>query len=572
MTTDRHRATAAEICGLFGLLLLAVVGCGPGAEGTPPKAGDRAAAVSAPPWFEERARRAGLEFVCESGHHDRLLFPEIMPGGAALLDMDNDGDLDVYLVQAGSLTESGTPRSRNQLFRNDGGETFVDVTEGSGADDRGYGMGATAGDYDNDGDVDLYVNNFEANALLRNDGNGKFSDVTEESGTGNASWSVSSAFLDYDKDGDLDLYVANYVGWTPGGEIDCYNSFGALDYCLPTNYKTPAMDALLRNEGDGTFSDVTKQAGLNAKFGNGLGVAVGDFDDNGWLDVFVANDTNMDQLWLNQGDGTFIDEALLRGCALDQHGAVKAGMGVATADLDDNGKLDLLVVNITTESDSFFRNEGGYFADRTALAGLGTESLAFTRFGTGLIDFDNDGYLDLYQACGMVQLSAEPPAGDPFAESNLLYKGGPDGRFDEVSPQAGVAEDLAFTSRGAAFGDLNNDGGIDIVVVNRDAPTHLMHNVVRDRGNWITFDVREEHGRHALGASVTLNIGTRRVRRDVAPAFSYGVGNDPRVHFGLGEHDRAVDVQVRWVDGGVESFGDFETGGIVVLERGTGTR
>jgi hypothetical protein len=571
MTPESHRILAAG-SGLCSLLFLAAVGCATATEDSSPGPTGSAPVASDPPWFEEISAAAGIDFICESGHQDRLLFPEIMPGGVALFDLEGDGDLDIYLVQAGSFIEPGTPRSRNRLFRNEGGAKFVDVSDGSGADDRGYGMGATAGDYDNDGDVDLYVTNLEANALLRNDGDGTFTDVTTESGTGNSSWGVSAAFLDYDVDGDLDLYVANYVGWLLAGEIDCYNSFGSLDYCLPTNYNTPAMDALLRNNGDGTFSDVSTAAGLNAKLGNGLGVACGDFDGNGRLDVFVANDTNMNQLWLNQGDGTFVDEALLRGCALDEHGATKAGMGVASADLNDDGNLDLLVVNLVNQSDSFFRNEGGYFADRTAVAGLGTGSRPFTRFGTGLVDFNNDGYLDLYQACGMVQLSAEPPTGDPFAEGNLLFKGGPGGRFEEVSPQAGVAENLVFTSRGAAFGDLDNDGGIDVVVSNRDARTQLFHNVVDDRGNWITFDVRQQHGRQALGASVTASVGSRRVRRDVRPAYSYAVANDPRVHFGLGENARAVDVRVQWVDGDVEAFGDFEAGGVVVLERGKGTR
>ena len=523
-----------------------------------------------PVWFEDVAATAGVEFVCLSGHSGPFLFPEIVLGGAALLDHDGDGDLDVYLVQGGSITSPET-NPPNRLYRNDGDGSFTDVTAESGAGDTGYGIGAAAGDFDNDGDVDLYLTNLGPNTLLRNEGDGTFTDVTEASGSGDPGWGNSAAFLDHDHDGDLDLFVTNYINWTPATELTCYNNFGARDYCLPLNYNSPARDTLYRNDGDGTFTDVSQAAGLETAFGNGMGVAPGDYDGDGRIDVFVANDSMMNQLWINQGDGTFVDEALLRGCAIDEHGKAKAGMGVVPTDADDDGDLDLLVVNLFSQSDSFYRNDSGYFADRTAVKGLAMHSRPYTRFGVGLVDLDNDGWLDLYQANGDVVISAEPLTDDPFAQPNLLLRGGPDGRLEPVSPRGGVSPELIHTSRAAAFGDLDNDGGVDVVVVNRDGPAYVLHNVVQHRGNWLLLRVLDEHGRDALGAEVTLGLGSRRLRRDVQPAYSYCAGNDARVHVGLGDASTADDVRVRWTDGGRESFGDLAAGRVVTLRRGEGS-
>ncbi len=525
---------------------------------------------AAPPWFEEVSRESGLDFVCLSGAEGEFLFPEIVLGGGGLLDMDADGDLDVYLVQGGK--PDGKPaEAGNRLFRNDGDGRFEDISERSGADDRGYGIGVTAGDYDNDGDVDLYVTNVGPNTLLQNDGNGSFTDVTTESGTGDPNWGNSAAFLDIEGDGDLDLFVTNYISWSAGAERTCYNSSGARDYCLPTNYDAPAMDRLYRNDGDGTFTDITVESGVDRAFGNGMGVVPGDFDGDGKLDVFVANDTMENQLWMNRGDGRFEDEAALRGCALDEHGKTKAGMGVAAVDFDDDDDLDLLVVNMMRQSDSLFRNQKGFFMDRTAVAGLAVASRPFTRFGVGLIDFDNDGYLDLYQANGHVVLSPEPMTDDPFAQPNVVLRGTATGRFKEIEPRGGTREDLIFTSRAAVFGDLNNDGGIDVLVVNRDGPAHLLRNVVEGRGHWLTFRVLDEYGRDALGASLTLEAGGRTLRRDVQPAYSYCASNDPRVHFGLGDATDAASVTVRWLDGTREAFDLGGVDQILELRRGAGT-
>jgi hypothetical protein len=549
---------------IIGLASAAAVaaGCAPDQDASGPDG------TAAAPWFEEVAAASGIDFAHDSGHRGTYLFPEIVAGGLALLDHDGDGDLDVYLVQSGSITGDGPG---NRLYRNDGDWTFTDVTETSGADDRGYGMGVATGDYDNDGDVDLYVTNCGPNTLLRNRGDGTFEDVTDASGAGDAAWGTGAAFLDYDRDGDLDIFITNYVHWALEREIVCRTPAGRLDYCSPNRY-APAPDVLLRNEGDGTFTDVSSEARMPTAFGNGLGVVCGDFDDDGWIDVFVANDQTMNQLWRNLGDGTFRDEAVIRGCAVDQHGQPKAGMGTTADDIDNDGDLDLLVVNLRTEADSFFRNEGTHFVDDTGLVGLGSASRPFTRFGMAWHDFDNDGWLDLYEVAGRVRgpQELEAQSDDPYAEPNLLLRGRPDATFERHGTTDGTASTLVATSRGAAFGDVDGDGGVDIVIVNKDGPTHALRNTAPDRGNWIMFRVENGHGADAIGATVRLGVGARTLRREVRTAYSYCAANDPRVHVGLGTETRVTDVRVRWPDGTTESFGGFDAGRVVTLRRGAG--
>ncbi|MFT5048792.1 MAG: hypothetical protein ACI8QZ_000179 [Chlamydiales bacterium] len=502
------------------------------------------------PWFQDMAAARGIDFVHESGHGKEFYPPEIVAGGVALLDMDGDGDLDIYLVQSGRVEAENTERPGNQLYRNLGEGTFENCTADSGADDRGYGMGAATGDFDNDGFTDIYVTNLGRNALLKGSGEGTFTDVTDVAGVGDQGFGSSAAFVDFDHDGDLDLYVANYLAWSVAMERECSNSAGQRDYCAPGVYNAPSVDVLYRNEGDGTFEDVTEAAGLSAGFGTGLGLACGDFTGDGLEDFFVANDGRPDQLWVNLGEGQFEDRGLTLGCALDNNGVAKAGMGVAAGDIDDDGDLDLLVSNLRRESDSLFINRGTHFEDATAVSGLGLIGRAFTRFGTGWADFDNDGVLDLYQANGRVVTDVDGHgSADPFAEPNLLYRGILGGRFEEVARRGGTAELLVHTSRGAAFGDLDNDGSIDVVVVNRDGAPYLLLNTVSDPGHWLMVRVLDEHGRDALGASVTIELDGRTLRRDVRTAYSYCAASDARVHFGLGSHTAVGSLAVRWVDG-----------------------
>lgn len=526
------------------------------------------AGPSPPPWFEEVSEPRGIRFVHQSGHRDRYLLPEIMGGGAGLFDMDNDGDLDAYLVQSGRVDAPAD--KTNRLFRNRGNGTFDDVTAGSGAQASGYGMGVAAGDYDNDGDVDLYVTNLAANVLLRNDGTGRFADVTAASGVAGSGWSTSAAFLDYDGDGDLDLFVTRYIDWSAATERPCFSLTGVPDYCSPRNYDAPTSSLLFRNNGNATFTNVSAAAGLQQAAGNGLGVVAADFNDDGHVDVFVANDGTPNHLWMNQGGGRFAERALLNGVALDQDGRAKAGMGVHAADVDSDADQDLLVVNLDGEADSFFRNEQQFFVDDTASVGLRTVSRRFTRFGMAMLDFDNDGLLDIYEANGRVGMQSERFSDDPYAEPNLLVRGTAAGTFVAVEPPGGTARPLVATSRAAAFGDVDGDGGIDILVVNRDREAHLLHNIVKGRGHWLLVRVLEEHGRDALGAELTVAIGSRRVRSDVRAAYSYLASNDPRVHIGLGPARRVDEIRVKWVDGTQERFGPFDANRVVTIRKGTG--
>ena len=494
--------------------------------------------------------------------------PEMMGGGVALVDIDGDERLDLYLVQSGRVGTRGT--GRNRLYRNRGGGRFEPVPD-AGAEDDGYGMGVAAGDYDSDGDVDLYVTNYGPNVLLRNDGSGRFEDVTAFAGVGDPAWGTAAAFLDLDLDQDLDLFVVNYLHWSPEVEQDCYATAFHITYCGPNVYDAPAMDLLYRNNGDGTFTDVTFDAGLDAAFGNGLGAVGADFNGDGLTDIFVANDTRVNQLWINQGGLRFTDECLLWGCAVDENGIAKAGMGVAAADVDDDGDSDLLVVNLEKQSDSFFRNEGAYFTDATRAIGLGAPTMRHTRFGVLLADFDNDGRLDLFEANGKVQLSG-PAEGDGYAEPNTLFRGTLSDarvRFRELAPVGGTATPLIHTSRGAAVGDIDDDGGLDLVVTNRDAAPYVLMNRA-ERGRWVRFTVLDRHGGHAHVATVAITVAGARLRRDVQPSASYLASSDPRVHFGLGEQAQALDVTVRWPGGMREAFGDFAADATHTLREGSG--
>ena len=567
MRTRDRPALVAPI-GRLALLALGVALVATGACTTPTGDGGGATVV----WFQESAGEAGLDFHHRTGHQREHLMPEIAVGGVCLIDYDGDGRLDLYAVQSGALRSAPEERPGNVLYRNEGGGRFVDVTEAAGVGDRGYGMGCTVGDHDGDGDPDLYVTNVGRNVLLRNDGDGTFTDVTAEAGVGDASWGTSCAFLDHDADGDLDLFIVNYIRWSFDREIDCQGTGGEPEYCSPNNYQAPAPDVLYENIGGGRFRDVSANAGLHAAFGNGLGLVVADFDGDGRVDVYVANDGMPNQFWENAGGGRFIDRSLMLGCSVNADGESEAGMGVVAEDLDGDGSLDLFVTHLASESNTLYLRSGNWFDDATSATGLGTPSLVFTGFGVGAVDFDHDGHVDLFVANGRVKTVPGTHEGDDhYAEPNQLFRGLGSGRYLEV-PAAGLGELLYGTSRGAAFGDLDNDGDIDVVVVNRDAGIHLLRNDIGDRSSSVTFRVLEASGALALAATVAIEAGGRRQSRTVQVASSYCASNDPRVHFGLGGAttlDRAV---VRWVDGEEEEFGPLEGGREHVLRRGGGTR
>ena len=535
---------------LFLLLLLA--GCSESLEETNVLA----------PWFEDEAKERGFDFVWESGAGDFPYNPEITMGGCAMLDVDGDDDLDIYMVQGGSVANYSQTEFQNQLFLNDGSGNFTNATADSGAGDTQFGTGIATGDYDNDGDVDIYITNVDANVLLQNDGAGHFTDVTHIAGVGSTKWSASSAFFDMDKDGDLDLFVANYIDWSPETERECPAKTGQLDYCHPQAYRAPSKDVLYENNGDGTFTDVSERAGIHTVWGNGLGVTVGDVNDDGFLDVFVANDKMNNQLWMNQSDGTFIDDAIVSGVAVDANGEPKAGMGTDFADVNDDGLLDLLVVNLSGETDSLFINEGGWFKDGTPRSGLASITRQYTRFGTGFRDLNNDGFLDLYMSNGKVQIPDGEHSDDPYAERNVLIRGLPDGKFEEVTTSEQV-----HTSRGIAYGDVNGDGAMDIVVLNRDAPAYLLINQNPSGGGFVKLRLLDKHGAPAQNATVRFTLGDRTIRREVRSSGGYCSAHDPTLHIGIGSEKLISKVEITWTDGSVQSIPNVQSGETVTIHQ-----
>lgn len=540
---------------------------------------DVSTAVPAPePVFVERASEAGLDFVHRNGGTGEYNYPELLVGGGALIDIDDDGLLDVYLVQSGPVPGSAgnmgpaAHRPGNGLYRNLGDGGFEDVTDAAGVGDTGYGAGATVADFDRDGLVDLYVTNVGPNRLYRNLGDGSFEDVTERAGVGDPAWSSSSVFFDYDGDLDLDLFVANYVVWSAERERPCLGPNGLRNYCNPAEYP-PAPDTLYRNDGGGRFTDVSEAAGIRSVAGPGLGVVAVDFDGDNLVDLYVANDQAVNYLWLSQGDGTFREDALARGAALNELGQPEAGMGIAVADPDGDGDLDLFLTHLSGETNTFYRNDGGgFFRDVTDEARLGGVSQPYTGFGTSWFDYDGDGNLDLFIANGKV--TPGDTAAFDYREPNQLLRGTPSGRYEDVSGRAGAALELLEVSRGAAFGDLDNDGDVDIVVVNNEGPAMLFRNDVGNARSWLVVDLcgGGVFDRSAIGSRVTVEAGGRSFSRDVRPAYSFAVANDSRVHFGLGDAGSVDRLEVRWPDGIVTERSDTEVNRIVRLLAPGGER
>lgn len=539
------------------------------------------------PWFQEAAESTGLRFRHFIGATGDFYFPENAGAGVALLDYDNDGDLDIYLVQ-GALLDKGKslkdsrfpPPSENwpggRLFRNElvpsGKLGFSDVTEQSGLRRDGYGMGTAVGDYDNDGDPDLYVTNFGSNVLYRNNGDGTFADVTSEAGVDDSRWSTSAAFVDYDRDGDVDLFVCNYVDFTVQGNRQCSDASGQRDYCNPAVYQ-PLPSRLFRNEGAGRFIDISQTAGTTAAFGRGLGVACADFNGDDWPDIFVANDGSANQLWINKRDGTFSDQALLAGVAYNANGKAEAGMGVAVGDFENDADEDIFITHLSQETHTLYLNNGkGSFHDSTIAAGL-TQSPRGTGFGTGWFDYDNNGHLDLFVANGAVyRIAALRAEAYPYHQKNQLFWSDGRQRLVDVTAKAGPALSLSEVSRGAAFGDVDNDGDIDVLVANNNGPAHLLVNQFASGNHWLMVRLQGvKSNRDAIGARVAvIRQGHAPVWRRAHRDGSYLSASDIRVHFGLGMKSSPLQVVVVWPSGSSESWNDIRPGAVVDLREGLG--
>jgi hypothetical protein len=544
--------------------------------------------------FVERAAATGLDFVHFNGMSGEYYMAEVTGSGAALFDYDNDGDLDIYLVQGNLLgpnkqisdalfPPANDELPRDRLFRNDlqnfsNGTSrlaFADVTEESGIDAAGYGMGVATGDYDNDGWLDLYVTNYGSNQLWHNNGDLTFTDVTAAAGVDDPNWSVPATFFDFDQDGWQDLFVGNYIAAFYNNRPVCRDFIGAQDYCGPGTFD-PLPDRLLHNQQDGTFKDVTKEAGINQGFGGALGTVTADFNGDGLPDIYVANDALPNNLWINQGDRTFKDQALLAGCAVNGQGKAEASMGVDVGDFDGDGDPDLIMAHLTGESNTLYQNDGkGNFEDFTIASALGPPSRLFTAFGIGWFDYDNDSRLDLLVVNGAVKKIEELARNnDPFPlhQTNQLFKNLGDGRFLDISGQAGLAFQLSEVSRGTAFGDIDNDGDTDVLIANNNGPVRLLVNEIGHRQSWLGIRaLGAQTGSDALGARIALyRTGAAPLWRRVVTEGSFCAANDPRALFGLGDNQQIDSVQIFWPDGSAEEWSEIETGSYTELRQGSG--
>ncbi len=549
--------------------------------------------------FADRTKSAGLDFEHWNGMSGRLYYPEVVGAGAALFDYDNDGDLDLYLVQGNLLGADREPGDatvafagewppRDRLYRNDldrrsGGLRFVDVTRESSIEALGYGMGVIAADLNNDGWTDLYVLNLEDNQLWRNEGDGTFSDQTEQSGANDQRWSVAAAAADYDGDLDVDLFIVNYVNFSVATHKTCLTERGEVDYCLPSAYQ-PLPDRLLVNDGSGRFTDASADAGLDdVRPGNGLGVLVADVDGDHRLDFYVANDLTPNHLWTNRGDGTLVEEGLISGAALNADGEAEASMGLAAGDYDADGDLDLFMTHFTRETNTLYRNDSetgaASFRDRTNAVALARPSWDATSFGTAFVDLDRDSWLDLVVVNGAVTFAAGRPRTeeDPFPldqpnQAFLNVAGDSGSRRFEPAANGLLDGGIPRVSRGLAVGDIDNDGDADLIITNNNGPAQLLLNEAAGN-DWIGLTPRlgeAQGGRPASGVIVRVHRdGAAPLVRLAGSSGSYASSSDPRLAVSLG--GAAVSrIEVQWADGRLEEWPPTPRAAYTELIRGKG--
>ena len=522
--------------------------------------------------FEDIAQKAGLKFELHNGAAGEFHQPELMLGGVAALDYNNDGCMDIFFTNGAampSLKKTG-PQYFNRLFRNNCDGTFTDVTEKAGVAGEGYSMGVAVGDYDNDGYPDIFVTGVNRNILYHNRGNGTFEDVTEKAHLGGVDprygklWSVSAAWVDVDNDGWLDLVVTNYVQWDPQLEPRCGGPQNP-SYCHPDAYHdTP--NQLFRNNHDGTFTDITESSGLRAHLGKGMGVAIADYDGDGLTDIFVANDSVPNFLFHNLGHGKFEEVALLAGVALNEDGRPVAGMGADFRDFDNDGRPDLIFTAMINDTYPLFRNTGKspMFEDVTASSGLATATRTLTGWGIGLYDFDNDGFKDAFTA------NAHFPALDRFlgrepALPNSLFRNQGNGRFEDVSKTAGADFQLAGQYRGVAFADFDNDGRLDAVVANVNGSARLFHNVTSNPGHWLALKLTgTRSNRDGIGAKVVVTLlSGHQLYNHCSTSVGYASSSEPLVRFGLGKESGVKLIEIHWPSGQVQELHDIKTDQVI---------
>ncbi len=525
--------------------------------------------------FTDASKAAGVNFVHVNGASPQKFLVETMGSGALFFDVDGDGWVDLFLVDGGSLADVRRDgAARHRLYRNRGDGTFEDATAQSGIVHREYGMGACAADYDNDGLVDLYVTGVGGNRLYRNVG-GRFRDATSPAGVASSGWSTSCAFGDFDVDGFVDLFVTRYVDVDAGTGNNRFCGDPARQlrvYCHPLNYR-PLSSVLYHNNRNGTFADVSADAGIASSGGNGLGVVIADYDDDGWPDIFVANDSLPNTLYRNDGRGRFKEAALPAGVAVANDGKPRAGMGTDSGDYDGDGRLDLIVTNHELETTTLFRNLGrGLFADATAESGLALPTLPFVGFGTAFFDYDNDGRLDVTIANGhVVDNTAQVRAGSTYAQPRLLFHNAGARHFVEEGAVSGSSFASEKVGRTLVFADVDNDGDLDLLVTNNGQSADLLRNDGGNRNCALQVRLVGKHGnRDAIGARVRVTVGAGTQIREIKAGSSYLGQNDTRVHVGLGAAPRADRLDVRWPGGRVETFPQVQGGAIITIVEGEG--
>ena len=529
--------------------------------------------------FTDVTKESGITFS-HVWSPDKKYILESMSGGVAIVDFDKDGLPDVYLVNAPTVAAAGDPRSaRSELWRNRGNGTFVDVTDKAGVGYPGWGMGAVAADYDNDGWDDLYVTCYGPNRLYRNNHDGTFSDVTDRAGVGDSRWSTGAAFADYDGDGWLDLFVANYVSL----RLDALPEFGKGKFCefhgVPVQCGPRGLagsgDSLYRNKGDGTFEDVSTKAGVadpGERFG--MGVAWSDVDGDGRPDLFVANDAGPNFLYKNNGNGTFVDVALQAGTALSENGKEQGSMGVAIADYNHSGGWSIFVTNFSDEYNALYRHDQGFqFTDVSFASQTAQPSLPLVGWGTHFLDYDNDGWLDLLVVNGHVYPQVERAGlATRYAQRKLLYRNNRNGTFTDAAATAGPAIGAPSVSRGSAAGDLDNDGDLDVVINNLDGAATVLRNDGGNGGNFLVVDLEGRTGnRRGVGAIVTVTAADLVQRAERRSGDSYLSHSDARLHFGLGSRTKVDAVDVRWPNGTLQRFGEIPANAFIRIVEGART-
>ena len=501
--------------------------------------------------FEDVTKSAGIDFVHENGAAGKKLLPETMGSGGAFFDYDGDGWLDILLLNGMALDGSRKGQNLPSLYRNKGDGTFTNVTRKAGLDFEFYGMGVAAADYDNDGDTDLYLSGIGPDHLFQNLGNGRFKNVTKAAGLGNPDYGTSAAFLDFDRDGHLDLFVANYVRWSRETDIYCSLDGKNKSYCTPEPYHG-ATPRLYRGKGDGTFEDVTEPAGLFDETNKGLGVLVFDYDNNGWPDLMLANDTQPNKLWENQGDGTFSEVGVIAGVAFSEDGVARGAMGIDAGDYDWSGNESVLIGNFSNEMLSLYHNEGsGFFIDDAPVSAVGPASLLSLTFGCFFFDFDLDGYLDIFTANGHVENEISlVQKRVTYAQPPQLFRNLDGKRFEEITARLG--EDFARprVARGAAYADYDNDGDLDILITTCGGPARLFRNQGGNRNNWLALELTgRKSNRDGLGATVILEIEGRSTRSMVRTGGSYCSQSQLRLSFGLGSLEKVRSISILWPSG-----------------------